>query len=126
MTTVPQQIRPSGAALRVLLLSTYELGHQPFGLASPAAWLRAGGSDVTCVDVDVAKLTDDAIRAAELVGVYLPMHTATRLAVPLDPAGARSIRRRMCAHTDFTRRSTRACCARSASRRCSVESSRSR
>ena len=29
--------------LKVLLISTYELGRQPFGLASPAAWLRADG-----------------------------------------------------------------------------------
>ena len=28
-------------AVRVVLISTYELGRQPFGLASPAAWLRA-------------------------------------------------------------------------------------
>ena len=27
--------------MKVVLISTYELGHQPFGLASPAAWLRA-------------------------------------------------------------------------------------
>ena len=27
--------------MRALLISTYELGRQPFGLASPAAWLRA-------------------------------------------------------------------------------------
>ena len=30
-------------AVNVLLISTYELGRQPFGLASPAAWLRADG-----------------------------------------------------------------------------------
>ena len=28
-----------------------DLGRQPFGLASPAAWLRADGHDVTCVDL---------------------------------------------------------------------------
>ena len=28
--------------MKVVLLSTYELGHQPFGLASPAAWLGEG------------------------------------------------------------------------------------
>ncbi|GIH03419.1 radical SAM protein [Rhizocola hellebori] len=83
MTTVPLQNGPRASSPRVLLLSTYELGHQPFGLASPAAWLRAEGADVTCVDVDVVTLEDDTIRAADLVGVYLPMHTATRLAVPL-------------------------------------------
>ena len=29
--------------LKIVLISTYELGRQPFGLASPAAWLRADG-----------------------------------------------------------------------------------
>ena len=28
--------------MRTVLISTYELGRQPFGLASPAAWLQAG------------------------------------------------------------------------------------
>ena len=32
--------------MRIVLISTYDLGHQPFGLASPAAWLRAEGHDV--------------------------------------------------------------------------------
>src|ERR1051326_9155775 len=36
---------------RVLLISTYELGRQPFGLASPAAWLRADGFEVTQTDL---------------------------------------------------------------------------
>jgi len=31
---------------KTLLISTYELGHQPFGLASPAAWLAAAGAEV--------------------------------------------------------------------------------
>ena len=39
------------AAMQVVLISTYELGHQPFGLASPAAWLRARGAAVTCLDL---------------------------------------------------------------------------
>ena len=34
----------------VLLVSTYDLGRQPFGLASAAAALRAAGLDVECVD----------------------------------------------------------------------------
>ena len=34
--------------MRVLLVSTYELGRQPFGLASPAAWLAARGHQVAC------------------------------------------------------------------------------
>ena len=67
--------------LRLLLVSTYELGRQPFGLASPAAWLRAAGHEVHCVDLAWGSLPEEAVRAAGLVAFYLPMHTATRLAV---------------------------------------------
>ena len=69
--------------MRVLLVSTYDLGRQPFGLASPAAWLRNAGVDVDCADTSRERLTDERIAAAELVAFYLPMHTATRLAAPL-------------------------------------------
>jgi radical SAM superfamily enzyme YgiQ (UPF0313 family) len=69
--------------VNVVLISTYELGRQPFGLASPAAWLRARGATVTCLDLSRESLREDAIRAADLVAFYIPMHTATRLAVEL-------------------------------------------
>ena len=69
--------------MRVVLISTYELGHQPFGLSSPAAWLIREGHDVVCLDLAVAPLEEAAIRAANLVAFYLPMHTATRLAIPV-------------------------------------------
>jgi radical SAM superfamily enzyme YgiQ (UPF0313 family) len=69
--------------VRVLLVSTYDLGRQPFGLTSPAAWLRHAGVDVDCVDTSREKLSDERITAATLVAFYLPMHTATRLAAPL-------------------------------------------
>ena len=45
----------------VLLVSTYDLGRQPFGLASPAAWLRRAGVDVDCVDTSREPLTDERI-----------------------------------------------------------------
>jgi radical SAM superfamily enzyme YgiQ (UPF0313 family) len=67
----------------VLLISTYDLGRQPFGLASPAAWLRAAGADVECVDTSRVDLEDQQIAAATFIAFYLPMHTATRLAAPL-------------------------------------------
>ena len=70
---------------RVVLISTYELGRQPFGLASPAAWLRHAGGVVTCLDLAVQPLDEEAIRAADLVAFYVPMHTATRLASALVP-----------------------------------------
>jgi radical SAM superfamily enzyme YgiQ (UPF0313 family) len=72
--------------MNILLISTYELGRQPFGLASPAAWLRAEGAQVTCLDVSRETLREEAVRAADLIAFYVPMHTATRLAVALLPA----------------------------------------
>ena len=66
--------------MRVLLVSTYELGRQPFGLASPAAWLAERGHDVACADLCVEALDADLVREAGLIAFYLPMHTATRLA----------------------------------------------
>ncbi len=66
--------------MRVVLVSTYELGHQPFGLASPAAFLRAAGASVTCNDLAVEALDASAIASAGLIAFYVPMHTATRLA----------------------------------------------
>jgi radical SAM superfamily enzyme YgiQ (UPF0313 family) len=69
--------------MRVLLIATYELGRQPFGLASPAAWLRARGAQVTCVDTSREPLQENAIRYADLIAFHVPMHTATRLAAAL-------------------------------------------
>lgn len=69
------------SAVRVLLISTYELGRQPFGLASPAAWLRAEGAEVSCLDLSQQELDPLAVGSAEFIAFYLPMHTATRIAL---------------------------------------------
>jgi len=69
--------------VNVVLVSTYELGHQPFGLSSPAAWLVREGHDVACLDLSVAPFEEMVVRAADLVAFHLPMHTATRLAMPV-------------------------------------------
>jgi radical SAM superfamily enzyme YgiQ (UPF0313 family) len=71
--------------LKSVLISTYELGRQPFGLASPAAWMRRAGSDVTCLDLSCQTLDEEAVTSADLVAIYVPMHTATRLAAQLLP-----------------------------------------
>ncbi|MFQ5958831.1 MAG: CUAEP/CCAEP-tail radical SAM (seleno)protein [Alphaproteobacteria bacterium] len=71
--------------MKVILISTYELGHQPFGLASPSAWLREAGASVTCLDLAVEPLDERAVAAAALVALYVPMHTATRLAARVAP-----------------------------------------
>jgi radical SAM superfamily enzyme YgiQ (UPF0313 family) len=69
--------------VHVVLINTYDLGRQPFGVASPAAWLRRAGHVVHAIDLSRDKLPADAIVAADLVAFYLPMHTATRLALPV-------------------------------------------
>lgn len=71
--------------MNVVLISTYELGHQPFGIASPAACLRDAGASVTTVDVSLTPLPGADVAAADLVCVYVPMHTAGRIAVALLP-----------------------------------------
>ncbi len=67
--------------MRAVLISTYELGRQPFGLASPAAWLREAGVTVDCQDLSQGRLYEPDIVDADLVAFYVPMHTATRIAV---------------------------------------------
>lgn len=69
--------------MKIVLISTYELGRQPFGLASPAAWLRERGHGVTCLDLSREALNEQALREARLIAFYVPMHTATRLTLEL-------------------------------------------
>ena len=66
---------------RVLLVSTYELGHQPLHVASPAAALRAAGHEVRCIDVSVERWDPALVDWAERVAFSVPMHTAMRLAM---------------------------------------------
>jgi radical SAM superfamily enzyme YgiQ (UPF0313 family) len=66
--------------VRVALVSCYELGHQPLGVARPAARLRAAGHDVRCVDLSVEPWDPGLVSWADRVACCVPMHTATRLA----------------------------------------------
>jgi radical SAM superfamily enzyme YgiQ (UPF0313 family) len=84
---------------RAVLVSTYDLGHQPFGLASPAAWLRREGLIVDCFDLSKQKLDDAAIAQADLIAFHLPMHTATRMAAPvIERCRLRAPAARLCAY----------------------------
>src|SRR4051812_34387417 len=86
-----------------LLISTYEMGRQPFGLASAAAWLAAAGWDVTAVDAAKQKLDVAQLRGPDLIAFHLPMHTATRLAGPVIAAARReNPRARICAFGLYT------------------------
>jgi len=69
--------------VKILLISTYELGRQPFGLASPAAWLRKREHQVTCLDLSRQALSEQVVLEAGLIAFYVPMHTATRLTLEL-------------------------------------------
>ncbi len=71
--------------MKVVLISPYELGRQPFGLAEPAAWLRARGFEVICIDLSQSSLEDHVIEDAGLIAIHLAMHTATRIAVEALP-----------------------------------------
>jgi hypothetical protein len=62
------------------------MGRQPFGLASPSAWLRNAGHDVTAIDLARSPLpATTGPNAPDLIAIYLPMHTATRLALKIIP-----------------------------------------
>ncbi|BDG01677.1 CUAEP/CCAEP-tail radical SAM (seleno)protein [Anaeromyxobacter oryzae] len=63
----------------ILLLSTYELGHAPHGLTLPRAFLERSGFRPACIDLAVEPLDAARVRAARLVLLSVPMHTALRL-----------------------------------------------
>ena len=76
---------PVAAYMKVTLISPYELGRQPFGLAQPAAWLQREGCEVQCLDLALQKLEPAALVDADLVAIYVAMHTATRIAIQALP-----------------------------------------
>jgi radical SAM superfamily enzyme YgiQ (UPF0313 family) len=63
----------------VLLISCYEMGHQPAGIAMPAAFLRRAGFEVEAMDVSVQGFDTEKVMRAGFVGISVPMHTALRL-----------------------------------------------
>jgi len=71
-------LREPGA---ILLLSCYELGHQPLGLAWPQAFLARAGFAPSTIDLAVEPLDAATVRRARLVAIAVPMHTALRLGV---------------------------------------------
>lgn len=61
-------------------------------MASPAAWLREDGHQVTLADLSRRPMPA-FLDAPDLIAFFLPMHTATRLALPV-------VRRLRAAHPD--------------------------
>ncbi len=71
--------------MNIVLINPYELGRQPFGLAQPAAWLSEAGHHVRGLDLSLQRLDSDILRDAALIGIYVGMHTATRIAIEALP-----------------------------------------
>ena len=71
--------------MKVVLISPYEIGRQPFGLAEPAAILRSQGYDVRTIDLSLERIDPVEVRDAGLIAIYLAMHTATRIAFEALP-----------------------------------------
>ena len=63
----------------VLLVSTYELGHQPQGIALPSAFLTRAGFHPASLDLAVEPFDPARVMRARLVAISVPMHTALRL-----------------------------------------------
>ena len=71
--------------MKIVLISPYELGRQPFALAEPAAFFTGAGYTVRCLDLSLQSLDDGDFDSAGLVAIHLGMHTATRIAVQALP-----------------------------------------
>ena len=67
--------------MRVLLVSTYDLGHQPLALGQLAGAAAGAGHEVRCVDLAVDELAEADLAWAEAAVLSVPMHTALRLAL---------------------------------------------
>jgi len=75
---VPGALRRLGA---VLLISCYELGHQPLGIALPLGFLERAGYLPEALDISVERFDPERVARARFVGISVPMHTALRLGV---------------------------------------------
>ena len=65
----------------ILLISCYELGHQPLGIASPLGFLERAGYAPAALDLAVEPLDQEKVVRAKIIGISVPMHTALRLGV---------------------------------------------
>lgn len=74
----PLDLRSRG---KVLLISCYELGHQPLGVAMPLGFLQRAGYRPGAMDIAVEMFDDEQAARADFVGISVPMHTALRMGV---------------------------------------------
>ena len=67
--------------MQILLVSCYELGHQPLAVASPLAFLERAALKAEALDISVEQFDAGKAAGAGLVAISVPMHTALRLGV---------------------------------------------
>jgi radical SAM superfamily enzyme YgiQ (UPF0313 family) len=72
--------------LSILLISCYELGHQPANLAVPMGFLRRAGYSAEAMDLSVEGFDEQKVKRAQFIGVSVPMHTALRLGLRVAEA----------------------------------------
>ena len=72
------ELRATGS---ILLISCYELGHQPLGIALPFGFLRRAGFAPDALDIAVEEFDGDKVARARFIAISVPMHTAMRLGV---------------------------------------------
>ena len=65
----------------ILLISCYELGHQPMGVALPIGFLQRAGFAPDAMDIAVEAFDTEKVARADFIGISVPMHTAMRLGV---------------------------------------------
>ena len=65
----------------ILLISCYELGHQPLAAASPVGFMRRAEFAPDVLDIAVDPFDEAKVQQARFVGISVPMHTALRLGV---------------------------------------------
>lgn len=70
-----------GSTPQILVVSCYELGRQPLAAAGALGALERAGFTPEVQDVAVEKLSDAALRRAQLIFISVPMHTALQLGV---------------------------------------------
>ena len=69
-------LRGNGA---ILLISCYELGHQPYGVAHPSGYLNRAGYSPAALDIAVEGWDVAAVQAARFIGISVPLHTGVRV-----------------------------------------------
>ncbi|MCI0639062.1 MAG: CUAEP/CCAEP-tail radical SAM protein [Gemmataceae bacterium] len=65
----------------ILLISCYELGHQPLAAALPLGFLQRAGFAPAVLDIAVQPFNVSLTEKAQFIAISVPMHTALRLGV---------------------------------------------